>query len=342
MKILVASTYLPPRPGGAERVAWETSKRLAKSHEVHLLTTEEKLPETPSDKLTVHRVRDTPAKPIVYAAFHDFLLRKIARETGFDVIHCHIALPWGYIFRTSRKLIVTCHGADVYRRRGISRWMVGTTLGRATAVTSPSKWLANWVQQEYGVQSQVIPNGVDTERFTPDDESKRRENVVLYVGRLLERKGILDLLDAAKILKQYEFWIAGDGPLMRARSIPNAKWLGYVSQPVKLYNMATICVFPSHWEPFGLVGLEAMACGRPIIATTTGFSDFVEHAKNGMLIPPHDSKQLVSSITSLMSDRTLRERIGREARLTSLSFDWEMITRRYEDLYDNLIKERAS
>ena len=339
MKILLASTYLPPRPGGAERVVWETAKRLAQDHDVHLLTTEQSPEENAPARLAIHRVPDTPAKPLFYTTFGRVTLKRIMEQNDFDAIHCHIALPWGYLLRRSKKLVITCHGSEI-ASKGISKWMAAAALRKAEAVTAPSSWLAELVHERYAVKCCVIPNGVDTQSYRPSKDVKCRENVVLYVGRLLERKGVLELVQAAKVLKNYEFWIAGEGPLKNITSLHNIKWLGFVQNLADLYNRATICVFPSQWEPFGMVALEAMACEKAVVATNTGFSDFIEHSKDGVLVTAGNLNELISSITSLMEDRHMREKIGKQARSKALAFDWRIITRIYERLYEDLISRR--
>jgi glycosyltransferase involved in cell wall biosynthesis len=166
--------------------------------------------------------------------------------------------------------------------------------------------------------------------------------VVLFVGRFVERKGIFDILKAARVLPEYEFWLVGGSKTTGSIKIafpPNVRTVGFVepySQIVRYYAQATLCVFPSHWENFPIVGLEAMACGKPVVATELGFSEYVENGRDGILIKPHDFNGLVNSIRYLMEDYRARRKIGENARKKALQYDWSIITGQYETMYEGL------
>jgi glycosyltransferase involved in cell wall biosynthesis len=207
-------------------------------------------------------------------------------------------------------------------------------------VCAPSKWLAEWVEEKYKVDCVILPNGVDTHLFAPRRESQGLDNVVLYVGKLVQKKGVKELFEAARALPQYEFWLVGDPTItnIQVPSLPNIKLVGFVDHDSisSYFSQASLCVFPSHWETFSLVGLEAMACGRAIIATGLGFSEYVENEHNGLLIAPRRPDQLIRSIRYLMEDENTRKRFERNAREKALQYDWEIIIQRYKKLYDQL------
>jgi glycosyltransferase involved in cell wall biosynthesis len=159
--------------------------------------------------------------------------------------------------------------------------------------------------------------------------------VVLFVGRLIEKKGILDLAKAARALPEYEFWLAGEGTL-KIPVLSNMKILGFHNNIAPLYAAATICAFPAHYENFPNTGLEAMACGRTLVATERGFSEYVENGKDGILVRPHDVRSLIDSIRYLMENDEARRRMERNARRKAVQYDWAAIAKRYEAFYETL------
>ena len=271
----------------------------------------------------------TILKPRIHATF---------REISPNILHSHLALPWGYVLAKAKCVkIITCHGSDVYpRKRSLSRLLVNHALNNADVVTAPSRWLTNYVQEEYNVPCTFLPNGVDTDLFRPIKEACTRDDVILYVGRMLKRKGLLELFEAARALPEYQFWLVGDTKTdgIRIPSLANLKVLGFVDNLPLYYNQASLCVFPSHWENFPVVGLEAMACRRAIVATKIGFSEYVENDRDGIVIDPGRPDELARSIKYLMENESVRTRLERNAREKALHYDWKIIIKRYEKLYE--------
>jgi glycosyltransferase involved in cell wall biosynthesis len=205
-------------------------------------------------------------------------------------------------------------------------------------VTAPCQWVSDYVVEKYNVECTTLPNGVDTHIFTPIEGVRARTNVILYVGRFVTRKGLRELFEAAKALPDYEFWIVGDPKTgtVKILPLPNLKVLGFVDSLALCYNQATLCVFPSYWETFSIVGLEAMACGRAIIATKLGFSEYLEDGRDGLVVEPGDPQGLIQSIKYLMEDESARTRIERNAREKALQYDWDIIIKQYRALYEKL------
>jgi glycosyltransferase involved in cell wall biosynthesis len=175
----------------------------------------------------------------------------------------------------------------------------------------------------------VIPSGVDV----PDTVAEPDEPPhLLYAGRLSPEKGVLDLVEAANGLPLV---VAGDGPL-RDR-VPDA--LGFVphDELERLFARAAVVVCPSHREGFGVVCAEAMAHGRPVVATAVGgLRDLVLDGQTGLLVPPRDPAALREALERLLDDGELRVRLGRAARERARkSFSWARATtltlRAYED-----------
>lgn len=343
-RLLVASTFLPPgTSGGAEWAAWEIIKRIADRFDVHIVTTSPGSPEI--EKVAeVHRLPRLRWLPVTYSTTHAGDVKRLMKEVEPDLIHCHMALPWGYVLRNAHSPIaITCHGSEYRERYDPERLLVGISLTHADLVTAPSVWFTEFIQREYGEQCVTIPNGVDTSTFRPLPDVQRSSNVVLFVGRFKVWKGVLDLVEAARALPEYEFWFrgrshdprAGRGAYVELPRVPNVKIINFIDSAgglAALYNQATICVFPSHSENFPLVGLEAMSCGRTVVATrgpNTGFSDFIENGREGILVEPHDVKALVNAIRFLMEHRSEREEFERNAAKKASQFDWDIIAEKY-------------
>jgi glycosyltransferase involved in cell wall biosynthesis len=166
----------------------------------------------------------------------------------------------------------------------------------------------------------VIPSGVAIPEGVGDPEDPPH---VLFVGRLSEEKGVLDLLEATTGVPRV---IAGDGPL-RDR-IPDA--VGFVppSQLGPYYERAAVVVCPSHREGYGVVAREAMAYGRPVVASAVGgLLDAVEDGVTGIRVPPRDPAALRAAIEKLLGDAVLRTRLGAAAREAARErFSWGAAT----------------
>lgn len=212
---------------------------------------------------------------------------------------------------------------------------------KTVAVTRKAR---NEVQRR-GAIAYYIPYPIDTESFKPKMMGMRHDEriKVLFVGSIVKTKGVLLLIEAAKRLKEknLEFWLVGGGgdtsnrsihlyrKIMNATRSLNVKYFGYIehTQLPNVYNLADIFVLPSYararngWEElFGIVLLEAMSCGLPVIATDcVGPREIVEDGRSGFLIPQRNVNELVEKIKILSDDEKLRRRMGREGRKKVLS-----------------------
>lgn len=197
-----------------------------------------------------------------------------------------------------------------------------------------------------GIESErisVIPAGVDMERFKPTEKNQellkdlnipQNANVVLFVGKLIRRKGIIDLIYAIyNILKKNRdvyLLIVGDGPLKREilklsqklKINGNLRLMGshkYSEMP-KIHNLADMFCLPSvptkNWqEQFGFALVEAMACGKPVVSTLSGsIPEVVANGRSGILVKPKDRVELANALDELILDENKRNRFGKNAR----------------------------
>ena len=349
MNILFTSTLLPPVAGGAEQILWELAKRLAtkKDLTIHILTTGKYGTEI-KDGVVIHRVPYLPyvyLPLLFYSTIGKIFIDKLIGKEKFDIIHFHMPLPWGFVLRNyPGKKIVTFHGDETgcleknKLLRFIQKFFITQIITKVKFIVSPSKYYLKEIKRTYNKKCIVIENNIDTNLFTPLDVAPFKKTI-LFVGRYRIFKGFLDLINVAKELPQYEFLFVGKGKLEHMINLSNTKNLGLMIQEelAQIYNKATICVFPSHNESFGVAALEAMACGKPVIATNCGFSEFIDNNENGLIIEKQNKVQLKEVIIKLMENEKLREKLGKNARKKALNYDWDNAIDMYYELYNKLI-----
>ena len=249
-------------------------------------------------------------KPWLVLALPLFLLSfaRAARRASRDVdlVHAHwlpSALP---ALATRKPFVVQLWGTDVALARR-APWLARRLLRHARLVIAPSQALATDARALGARDIRVVPSAV---AFPASVRDPDRPPHVLFVGRLSEEKGLPELLEATEGLPRV---IVGDGPL-RDR-IPEA--VGFVP-PGELgayYGRAAIVVCPSRREGYGIVAREAMAYGRPVVATAVGgLVDAVEDGVTGLLVPPHDRVALRAAVERLLADAQLRSQLGADAR----------------------------
>jgi glycosyltransferase involved in cell wall biosynthesis len=265
------------------------------------------------------------ALPLMLAGFSR-AARRAARDA--DLVHAHW-LPAGAVAaRTGRPFVVQLWGTDVELARRVPS-LARRVLRRARLTIVPSSALAQEARRLGAGEVRVIPNGVTV----PDEVGREAEPLeVLFAGRLSREKGILELVEAADGM---QLVVAGDGPL-RSR-VPGA--LGFVphDELAHLYSRAAVVACPSHREGFGVACAEAMAHGRPVVASAVGgLLDLVAHEETGLLVPPRDVGALRSALQRLFGNPDLRRKLGAAAReRIREQFSWDRFVREtlraYED-----------
>ena len=250
-----------------------------------------------------------------------FAFARAARKAGrgVDLVHAHwlpSALP---AIATGKPFVVQLWGTDAELARR-ARFVSRRLLRRARLVLCPSQTLAEIARGLGGANVRVIPGGVDVPELVNEPDEPPH---VLYVGRLSEEKGVAELLEATNGLRRV---IVGDGPLRDG--VPEA--VGFVP-PGELgpyYERAAVVVCPSRREGYGMVAREAMAYGRPVVATAVGgLLDAVQDGVTGSLVPPRDPAALRAALVRLLDDTALRRRLGACGREQARErFSWEAAT----------------
>jgi glycogen(starch) synthase len=254
--------------------------------------------------------------------------RRAARDA--DLVHAHW-LPAGAVALTCGKpFVVQLWGTDVELARK-ARPFARMVLRRARLVVCASNALADAARELGAREVRVIPSGVDVPEHM-GEEAEPPE--VLFVGRLSREKGILELVRAADGLPLV---VAGDGPLRD--QVPGAR--GFVPHQAlaPLYERAAVVAVPSHREGFGVACAEAMAHGRPVVASAVGgLLDLVVDGETGLLVPPRDVPALRAALERLLADRELRRRFGEAGReRIRESFSWAAVTDATVAAYDEAL-----
>ncbi len=271
--------------------------------------------------------------------------------------------------------VVTYHGDAVQsygalaRRAMVSFYnnrLLEKILSAAKAIIVPSRNFARESRflGRHSKKITVIPNGVDVTKFElsySKEKCRQKLNlpldqkIMLFVGNLIEYKGIDVLLHSMSMIvkkaKKTRLLLVGDGKIrheLEELSVQlglgkSVKFVGFVGENVKplYYRASDIFVLPStmRTESFGLVNLEAMACGLPIVASNIGgIPDVVRDQQNGLLVPPKDVKTLARSIVCLLKDDDLRHRMSETARIIVRSYSWRKVADDTESIYKEILR----
>ncbi len=278
-----------------------------------------------------------------------------------DVLHCHGAYPAGYVGAAFKRLtgtpiLIRPHGADILPGEWIDRdprlaARMRDALRMADAVVAQGEFLADRLRA-LGVPAgrlRVIRNGVRLPTQTPQPAPEAAS--VVAMGSLTSKKGFDVLLQAFRLVRQRlpeaRLTIAGEGPEgARLREMASSLGLaeavlfaGLVTGDAKADLFARACLFVSsaRREPFANANLEAMAMGKPMVATRVGGNpEMVEDGVSGLLVEPEDPEGLAAAILRLLDEPERAEAMGRAARRRAEAFSWERMVDRYEALYREL------
>ena len=303
---------------------------------------------------------------------------ELLERFAFDVVHSHDWLVAVAAERLARRCgvpwVVTVHATEHGRHQGwvdkhpqshihgVEKRMVH----RADRVIACSRYMQGHIADVFELASSrvtVIHNGIDPEDLhVPDDLVALRaryarpdQKLVLLAGRLVYEKGFQDALEALpqviRRVRNVRFLVAGTGTheaeLQKQALRLGLNWhgtfAGWLGDDALhgLYRIADLCVIPSHYEPFGLVALEAMASGCPCIAADTGgLREVVPHGA-GLRFRSRDRQALARTMERLLTDEDLHSRLAAEGREHVLRFDWADVARSTAALYGELLEQRA-
>ncbi len=375
MRILLLNYEFPPMGGGAGNATSNIARELAAmGHGVDVLTS--RLAGQPSeedlDGYRVYRVSSwrkgihdcglRGAFTYVLSALP--VLRALAREWRYDVVHYFFSLPTGLLSLAPgahRKIpyIVSLRGSDVPHYDDFNR---GLQLFHALLLPVTRRiWRrsARVVALSEGLRSEalltlpsqridVISNGVETDLFTPGKERREKDGPIrmITVSRLIERKGIQHVLEAISRMgeQNIELLIVGTGSYeTHLKELCGKLGLdgkvtfhGFClrSRLPELYRRSDLFILPSMAESFGIVFAEAMACGLPVIGGRTGGVVDLVKEENGILVPPGDVAAIRAAVKKLCDSPEMRRAMGRANRERAVDrYGWRRVAEEYGKIY---------
>lgn len=306
---------------------------------------------------------------------------RLLREYAIDVIHAHDWLV-AYAAATLKEIweipvVATIHATEYGRHQGwlpepmnrlihqVEWWLTY----EARRVITCSRYMREQVERIFELppaKVDVVPNGVDPKDFEVDARQVRafrasltppHTSMVLFAGRLEYEKGVQTVLDALRQV-QHEvgptrLFVAGVGTYSQAlrrrvRELgleADVRFTGFLEDhELRLhYAAADVAVVPSIYEPFGLVAVEAMACGTPVIVADTGGLREIVTEGSGLTVPPEDAEALAAALTAVLTDRQLaRTLVDGGRQLVTMRYDWSMVARRTAAIYRRACEEERA
>lgn len=381
-----------PAIDGLSNYVYNLSIRLANNFKVFVITTDlikytnilkaykcKNHIELLNDNLCVIRLHTRP--PYLpyfwsYGITLEFIkLKNLLRES--DIIHVHSYMQWHsdvsiilskYLHKPS---VLTIHAYGYYSRKMLKTLTKIYHSSIAKSILSKSdiiivldpiayKFFSELVEKD---KLRMIPNGIDYYRFniTVNDEMRDhiklllglKEYVILYVGQLIQRKGLEVLVRAfSRLVRKghtdVSLLIVGDGPeYHKLRSLINSM---YLTESIKIlrkisdyilpfiYKVADLFVLPSYYEGLPTVILEAFASGLPVIATKVGGVPWlIKSSKAGVLLEPGDHISLAEAMEKILTDSTTRRRMSMNATMYAKKFDWSIVASMIENVYKEIV-----
>lgn len=375
MRIVHVTPSFPPNIGGLPTVVYSISRQLAKEgHNVSVYT--RNIPGGKKieiiDGVIIHRI------PVFFSFFRIPVAcyLSLCQETA-DIFHVHTPPPSGVLSAIiagklkKRPLVLTYHSDTVgncliehFLAKLYNRFEANFIFKNFAGILVASKGyqrrlLSRGLDEE---RVEILPNGVDVQSLGESSQETRhlreyelgKKKLILFVGALKKCKGVEYLIEAIpRIVRKIdgvELVIIGDGE-QRNKLRSMAKRLGvtnYVSfrgtvigeKLSAFYEAASVVVLPSISEAFGLVVLEAMTHGKPVVVTRiAGLSELIIDHHNGVLVEPRNPEKLADAVIELLSDRILADTLSKNGREFVKRYSWRPIVLRLLDIYQRIIKD---
>lgn len=290
-------------------------------------------------------------RSLFFVLFGTIQLIRLVKKEKIDIIHGHYLYPAGLIsvlagIFTKKKVYVTSHGSDMfclYPQHKFMQPIIRFVLKRADVVLAVSEALKEEILKTdvNGIEDKVKLNlnTVDIDKFCPigpehtdnfKDELGIGENkpIILFVGNIIKRKNVATILTAKKQLRSNcVLVVVGGGPLLtslkekvRDEEINDVIFTGPRNDIANIIRSSDLLILPSYSESFGLVLIEALACGKSVIGSNVGGIKEIITADVGLLVEPTDSKGLANAIDLILSDDKLRNKFQSNARNRAMDF----------------------
>ncbi len=340
LRVVHVGKFYPPHPGGMESHLELLCRTTKDEVDVEVVVSADG-PRTVRETVDgVPVTRVGTRLTLASASFNPGMANAIRRADA-DVVHFHHPNPTAvlsyFAARPRGRLVVTYH-SDIVRQKVLGSLvspLIHALLRRADAIiaSSPRYAASSPVLRKHAERVRVLPFGIDADelgRFDPAEVERIRaaygERIVLGAGRLVYYKGFEYLVRAIRHLDAH-LLIAGDGPLRASLQAlaselgvaERVTLLGAVADLRPVYHAADVFALPAvaRSEAFGIVQMEAMACGLPVVNTSldTGVPFVSPHGVTGLTVPPADADALAAALATLLGDAALRRRMGEAGRL---------------------------
>jgi phosphatidylinositol alpha-mannosyltransferase len=377
MRIALVSPYDFPYPGGVTQHIYYLDKHFRElGHQVKIIapcagTDPEQLPD--NVVVTTTRVISIPfagsKARIPYSPMVNWRVRRALHAETFDILHAHepMTLPVPVMALThSRSVNVGTFHA--YRDRHLiyeyGRRVFQPFFDKLDGKIAVSEAAKDTVARYFGGEYVIIPNGIDADRFgsesvRPLEQYADGRPTILFVGRLEPRKGFRYLLRAFPYVKEqfpearlivvgaYEREEMADHlHYTRERHLTGVKFVGRVSDEElpRYYRSCTVFCAPSTgFESFGIVLLEAMATGKPTVATNIpGYRDLLDDGQEGFLAEPKNERSLAEALIRILRDPQMQRSMGDRGRAKAQQYSWRQVALRVLDVYEELLDKKRS
>lgn len=372
MKIALVSPYDFASPGGVvSHISCLEQQFTRLGHDVKIIAPASKAVYTIGDRfIRIGTPRPIPVSGsiarITMSLWLDSKIKEVFEREKFDICHLHEPLMptlCTTILRLKKSPMVgTFHASGgkpwYIMFTPIGKWYLNRWFRKLDGRIAVSQVALDYVNKYFPAEYDVIPNGVDTQHFnekvTAIDRFNDGKINILFVGRLEKRKGFDYLLEAyrlikpeipdcrliqvgpgVRLLKKYEKQI-------RQYGIPDVNFAGYVTYGdlARYYKTADIVCFPNTgWESQGIVLLEAMSTGKPVVASAIGgFMSVLTDGVEGFTTPPKDVEKIAEAILRLIKNKQLRQQMGSRGMARAQQYDWSIIAGKLLDLYNKTLK----
>jgi len=368
MKVALCTEILYPIYG-VERRVYEMAKRLKKfgvEADVYTSSSQSELPDVRIKQMSRRTITKPPKRNYAFCTqYVSNLIRELIKnKDGYDVIDAngHLSLiPCASAGRIIKKPVVaTIHDLylsewkQMYRGRGsffgLPFELLSAKMPFSKIITLNTALKKRMIDKLHlpAEKIEIIPSGIDVAHIKKIKSTKRDGNRVIYVGRLVPQKNIDMLIRAFSGIKNAELWIVGEGgegqklkELAKKIRADSVKFIGKIESHdalIKEIKQSAMLVLPSNRENFGIVPLESMACGTPVISTATeGPVDYIESGRNGFVVPIGDEKALRQKIETLLADKALQNKFSKNGMKTAEKYDWDKIVARIAEVYREIV-----
>ncbi|MFC0525296.1 glycosyltransferase [Pontibacillus salicampi] len=314
-------------------------------------------------------------KPNVLKKYTKWMLQTmrqlVSKGKQYDVVHAHYVFPSGFLALAFKKLfgtklVVTAHGGDIDKMPHKNAFIFNQTkniLQNADHIIAVGEALKEEIVQTFGADEQrvtIMSMGVNRDVFTPTNQQAAKQRLgldpnkksLLYVGNIIEAKGLRELLQAYSSIKakdadtalhfvgspKKEAFLQELKQTIEEQTIEDVYFLGpKPQQEVALWmSAADVFVLPSYIEGFGLVAVEAMSCNTPVVGTDVGGLSYLLRNDHGVLVEPKNEASLQEGIERVLYNKELQHTLTTNGEKQAQDNDQEVLTKRLQEIYEKI------